>query len=218
MAGLIDRAGDSATGPRLGVLHRARHAHREAPAEKRERALHEQLADAVRNGIERASRTHPILRERDAVINVNGHHPYHEVFADPQVRRLQMAQEVLDRPWAGAKIAVLGAAFKPESDDIRDSPALNVAGRLHLFGAHVTVHDPQAMANARKHSGAANLWLRCTVRSPYAEIEVGDDGQLTTRMLPGTYGYDDVAHLRTVPFLIVVLCLLNDFAGYKTLA
>jgi nitrate/nitrite-specific signal transduction histidine kinase len=32
------------------------------------------------------------------------------------------------------------------------------------------------MANARKHSGAANLWLRCTVRAPYAEIEVGDDG------------------------------------------
>jgi len=34
----------------------------------------------------------------------------------------------------------------------------------------------EAMANARKHSGAANLWLRCTVRSPHAEIEVGDDG------------------------------------------
>ncbi len=34
----------------------------------------------------------------------------------------------------------------------------------------------EAMANARKHSGAANLWLRCTVRSPYVEIEVGDDG------------------------------------------
>jgi signal transduction histidine kinase len=34
----------------------------------------------------------------------------------------------------------------------------------------------EAMANARKHSGAANLWLRCTVRSPRAEIEVGDDG------------------------------------------
>ncbi len=34
----------------------------------------------------------------------------------------------------------------------------------------------EAMANARKHSGAANLWLRCTVRSPYAEIEIGDDG------------------------------------------
>jgi signal transduction histidine kinase len=34
----------------------------------------------------------------------------------------------------------------------------------------------EAMSNARKHSGAANLWLRCTVRSPFAEIEVGDDG------------------------------------------
>lgn len=34
----------------------------------------------------------------------------------------------------------------------------------------------EAMANARKHSGAANLWLRCTIRSPYAEIEVRDDG------------------------------------------
>ena len=40
----------------------------------------------------------------------------------------------------------------------------------------------EAMANARKHSGAANLWLRCTVRSPYAEIEVGDDG--VNRHLP----------------------------------
>jgi len=34
----------------------------------------------------------------------------------------------------------------------------------------------EAMANSRKHSEAANLWLRCTVRSPYAEIEVRDDG------------------------------------------
>ncbi|HET6624789.1 MAG TPA: UDP-glucose/GDP-mannose dehydrogenase family protein [Nocardioidaceae bacterium] len=76
-----------------------------------------------------------------------------EVDAINQRRRarvVDMAAELLDRPWPGAKIAVLGAAFKPESDDIRDSPALNVAGRLHLFGAHVTVHDPQAMANARR--------------------------------------------------------------------
>ena len=76
-----------------------------------------------------------------------------EVDAINQRRRarvVDMAHEVLDRPWPGAKIAVLGAAFKPDSDDIRDSPALNVAGRLHLFGAHVTVHDPQAMPNARR--------------------------------------------------------------------
>ncbi len=45
---------------------------------------------------------------------------------------------------------MLGAAFKPDSDDIRDSPALWVAGQLHLAGAQVSVHDPQAMDNARK--------------------------------------------------------------------
>jgi UDPglucose 6-dehydrogenase len=67
-----------------------------------------------------------------------------------RARLVDMAQEELNRPWPGAKVAVLGAAFKPDSDDIRDSPALNVAGRLHLFGAHVTVYDPQAMENARR--------------------------------------------------------------------
>ena len=51
---------------------------------------------------------------------------------------------------AGSRVAVLGAAFKPDSDDIRDSPALWVAGQLHLAGAQVSVHDPQAMDNARK--------------------------------------------------------------------
>ena len=45
-------------------------------------------------------------------------------------------------------IAALGAAFKPDSDDVRDSPALDVAANLHLQGANVRVYDPQAMANA----------------------------------------------------------------------
>ncbi|WP_061961612.1 UDP-glucose dehydrogenase family protein [Demequina flava] len=50
----------------------------------------------------------------------------------------------------GVRIAVLGAAFKPDSDDIRDSPALDVAGTLHLRGAEVVVHDPEANENAAK--------------------------------------------------------------------
>lgn len=50
----------------------------------------------------------------------------------------------------GANVTVLGAAFKPESDDVRDSPALNVAGQLSLRGARVTVFDPKAMANASR--------------------------------------------------------------------
>jgi UDPglucose 6-dehydrogenase len=47
-------------------------------------------------------------------------------------------------------VAVLGAAFKPNSDDVRDSPALNVAAAMHLKGAAVRVHDPRAIANARR--------------------------------------------------------------------
>ncbi|WP_340561059.1 UDP-glucose dehydrogenase family protein [Streptomyces sp. GSL17-111] len=49
----------------------------------------------------------------------------------------------------GKRVAVLGATFKPDSDDVRDSPALNVAGQLHLQGAQVTVYDPKGMDNAR---------------------------------------------------------------------
>lgn len=50
----------------------------------------------------------------------------------------------------GRRIAVLGAAFKPNSDDVRDSPALSIAGALHLAGADVSVYDPRAMANAAR--------------------------------------------------------------------
>ena len=46
-------------------------------------------------------------------------------------------------------MAVLGAAFKPDSDDVRDSPALNIAGQIQLQGASVTVYDPKAMDNSR---------------------------------------------------------------------
>ncbi|MFF4491470.1 UDP-glucose dehydrogenase family protein [Streptomyces sp. NPDC001544] len=50
----------------------------------------------------------------------------------------------------GRRVAVLGATFKPDSDDVRDSPALNVAGQIHLQGGQVTVYDPKGMDNARK--------------------------------------------------------------------
>ncbi|MDQ1289617.1 MAG: UDPglucose 6-dehydrogenase [Actinomycetota bacterium] len=50
---------------------------------------------------------------------------------------------------AGARIGVWGAAFKPGIDDVRDSPALDVAVRLHQAGARVSVHDPAAVGTAR---------------------------------------------------------------------
>jgi UDPglucose 6-dehydrogenase len=49
-----------------------------------------------------------------------------------------------------ARIAVLGAAFKPDTDDVRDSPALSVAAALHLRGAQVSVYDPAAGETGRR--------------------------------------------------------------------
>ncbi|CAM5430085.1 MULTISPECIES: UDP-glucose dehydrogenase family protein [Streptomyces] len=65
-------------------------------------------------------------------------------------RVVELARELCGPDVLGARVTVLGAAFKPGSDDIRDSPALAVAARLRLEGADVTVHDPEAMDNARK--------------------------------------------------------------------
>lgn len=67
-----------------------------------------------------------------------------------RVRMVDLAREVCQGSIVGRRIAVLGAAFKPNSDDIRDSPALSVAGQMQLQGAHVTVTDPHAIDNARK--------------------------------------------------------------------
>jgi UDPglucose 6-dehydrogenase len=76
-----------------------------------------------------------------------------------QVDEVNMAQrqEVIDRAIAACggsvlnrRIGVLGAAFKPLTDDVRDSPALNVAAALHLRGAQVVVYDPEALETARR--------------------------------------------------------------------
>jgi UDPglucose 6-dehydrogenase len=67
-----------------------------------------------------------------------------------RARMIDLAREQCDGSLLGKRIAVFGAAFKPESDDIRDSPALNVAASLQLQGAQVTVYDPKANDNARK--------------------------------------------------------------------
>jgi UDPglucose 6-dehydrogenase len=66
-----------------------------------------------------------------------------------RVRVVDLAREVCDGSIVGRRVAVLGAAFKPDSDDVRDSPALSVAAQMQLQGAHVTVTDPQAIENAR---------------------------------------------------------------------
>jgi UDPglucose 6-dehydrogenase len=64
-------------------------------------------------------------------------------------RVVNVAQAMVGGDLAGTRIAVWGAAFKPDSDDVRDSPALSIAGGLSLRGALVQVYDPRANATAR---------------------------------------------------------------------
>ncbi|MEU2789261.1 UDP-glucose/GDP-mannose dehydrogenase family protein [Streptomyces sp. NPDC007100] len=63
---------------------------------------------------------------------------------------VELAREAVGGSFLGKRVAVLGATFKPDSDDVRDSPALNVAGQIHLQGGQVTVFDPKGMENARR--------------------------------------------------------------------
>jgi UDPglucose 6-dehydrogenase len=66
-----------------------------------------------------------------------------------RTRTVEIAREACGGSFIGARVAVLGTAFKPDSDDVRDSPALNVAGQIQLQGACVNVFDPQGMDNSR---------------------------------------------------------------------
>jgi UDPglucose 6-dehydrogenase len=66
-----------------------------------------------------------------------------------RARMMELTREVVGGSLIGARVAVLGAAFKPDSDDVRDSPALSIAAQIQLQGASVTVYDPKAMDNSR---------------------------------------------------------------------
>ncbi|WP_026402537.1 UDP-glucose dehydrogenase family protein [Actinomadura rifamycini] len=85
-----------------------------------------------------ASRALTFLREVD------------EINVRRRVRTVDVARAALGGSFAGRAVAVLGAAFKPDSDDVRDSPALDVAASIQAQGGTVTVFDPKAMANARR--------------------------------------------------------------------
>jgi UDPglucose 6-dehydrogenase len=69
---------------------------------------------------------------------------------DRRAQVADMAREAVGGTLAGKRVAVLGAAFKPNSDDVRDSPSLDVCERLVQQGATVSVHDPAALLNAAR--------------------------------------------------------------------
>jgi UDPglucose 6-dehydrogenase len=67
-----------------------------------------------------------------------------------RVRTVDLVRELAGGSLAGVRVAALGAAFKPNSDDVRDAPALDVARMLYLEGASVSVYDPEAIENAHR--------------------------------------------------------------------
>ncbi|WP_274558975.1 UDP-glucose dehydrogenase family protein [Streptomyces spiramyceticus] len=107
-------------------------------------------------------------------------------------RVVDLARERCDGNPMGKRITIWGASFKPNTDDVRDSPALAVAQQLHELGAEVTITDPKALDNARKThpeldyaddpiaaTEDADLLLHLTEWPQYSHI---DPHHLTTRV------------------------------------
>jgi len=67
-----------------------------------------------------------------------------------RTRVIELVRKDISDDLTGKKITVLGAAFKPDSDDVRDSPALDIAAQIAAAGAVVTIHDPKAIEPARR--------------------------------------------------------------------
>jgi UDPglucose 6-dehydrogenase len=123
-------------------------------------------------------------------------------------RTVELAAEVVGGDLAGRRVAVLGAAFKPESDDVRDSPALDVAERLAAAGALVVVTDPQAVGTARARApqltythdvtealDGAEAVLVLTEWRQYRELDPEQVGRLVARraVLDGRNALDRAA-------------------------
>ena len=122
-----------------------------------------------------------------------------------RTRMVNLVVEALGGSVAGRAVCVLGAAFKPGSDDVRDSPALDVAQILHGMGAEITVYDPAAMDNARKAcpefsyadsifsaATAADIVLLLTEWPEFAVVEPEALGAVTAGriLIDGRYALD----------------------------
>ena len=93
-----------------------------------------------------------------------------EVNAGQKARMIKKIRDALDNDVAGKKIAVLGLTFKPETDDMRDSPSLSILPALIEKGAIIQAHDPQGMEEAKNHLPADVRYFD----EPYEAIKDAD--------------------------------------------
>jgi UDPglucose 6-dehydrogenase len=122
-----------------------------------------------------------------------------------RARTIDLAREECDGSFLGKRIAVWGAAFKPDTDDVRDSPALNVAASILLQGAQVTVYDPKANDTAAKNfptltyadsaleaAQGADLILHLTEWREFRELDPNAVGEVVAerRVLDGRNALD----------------------------
>jgi len=94
------------------------------------------------------------------------------------LRRRRRVEDILVEelgPLKGKTIAVWGLAFKPDSDDIRDSPALDIAEGIARAGAHVHAFDPEAMGPAERRIGSSGLSDSFTLSASAADALEGAD-------------------------------------------
>jgi UDPglucose 6-dehydrogenase len=132
-----------------------------------------------------------------------------------RTRVVDLARDAAGGSLAGRRVAVLGVAFKPNSDDVRDSPSLDVCGRLAESGAIVSVHDPVAMPNAAR--------IRPDLRYAESIPDAAEGADLVLHLTEwADYRAIDpvtLARIVTQPVLIDARCTLNtEFwlaAGWK---
>ncbi len=132
-------------------------------------------------------------------------HQIDEINTRRRAHAVAVARDMLSGSLEGSQVAVWGAAFKPNSDDVRDSPALVIAGQLHLSGVRVRVYDPAAAETARRlyptleyadsaleAAEGADLLLHLTEWQEFRELDpmVVRDVVATPRLLDGRNALD----------------------------
>jgi UDPglucose 6-dehydrogenase len=132
-------------------------------------------------------------------------HSIDEINNRRRERTVDLAEELVGGRLAGLKVACFGAAFKPNSDDVRDAPGLDVAHRLYRLGAEVSVYDPVAMPNAKRvrpdltfaetafaAAEGADLVVLATEWSEFREIDPTVLGKIVAqrRILDGRHALD----------------------------